>query len=283
MKSVKIIIATHKSYRMPKDEIYLPMQVGAALHKSLGYEKDNTGDNISDKNNSYCELTGLYWGWKNLDTDYKGLVHYRRYFTLSKNAYKNYDEKLLSILTGDQLNNLINNSDESKNYDLILPKKRNYVIETLYSHYKHTLHITPLNYTRDIIAEECPEFLSEFDQIEKRKSAHMFNMMIAKKEIYDEYCEWLFNILFKLEDRLKDNPKIKKYNSFHMRFYGRISELLLDVWLYTKYPELKNHKKESDLRVKELRVVNVEKINWIKKSWNFLMAKLTGKKYGEND
>jgi len=86
-KSVKVIIATHKKYRMPNDDMYLPLYVGAEGKKdrkgdelNLGYVKDNTGENISSLNPSFCELTGLYWAWKNLVVDYIGLVHYRRYF-----------------------------------------------------------------------------------------------------------------------------------------------------------------------------------------------------------
>ena len=86
-KTVKIVVATHKKYKMPKDEMYLPLHVGAAGKVDacgnpldLGYQKDNTGDNISGKNASFCELTGLYWAWKNLDADYIGLAHYRRHF-----------------------------------------------------------------------------------------------------------------------------------------------------------------------------------------------------------
>ena len=80
MPSVKIIIATHKKYRMPDDEMYVPVQVGAEGKDDLGYTRDNTGDNISSLNPQFCELTGLYWAWKNLDADYVGLAHYRRHF-----------------------------------------------------------------------------------------------------------------------------------------------------------------------------------------------------------
>lgn len=86
---VKIVIATHKKYKMPKDEMYLPLHVGAegkidsnGNELNFGYIKDNTGDNISYLNLSFCELTGLYWAWKNLDADYIGLSHYHRYFSM---------------------------------------------------------------------------------------------------------------------------------------------------------------------------------------------------------
>ena len=84
---VWIVVATHKAFPMPTDKMYIPLHVGAegktnedGTPLDLGYQKDNTGDNISAKNANYCELTGLYWAWKNLKADYIGLVHYRRYF-----------------------------------------------------------------------------------------------------------------------------------------------------------------------------------------------------------
>ena len=79
MKNIKIIVATHKKYKMPNDAMYLPVQVGAEGKETLGYVRDNEGENISHKNPNYCELTGLYWAWKNLDAEYLGLAHYRRH------------------------------------------------------------------------------------------------------------------------------------------------------------------------------------------------------------
>ena len=83
-KKLKIIVCAHKADEHIKtDEPYFPLQVGKELHPllDLGFACDNTGDNISSKNPSYCELTALYWGWKNIhDVEYLGLNHYRRYF-----------------------------------------------------------------------------------------------------------------------------------------------------------------------------------------------------------
>ena len=77
---IKILVATHKKYWMPDDSVYMPIQVGATLHPDFGYTSDNIGENISAKNLNYCELTALFWAWKNLACDYIGLCHYRRYF-----------------------------------------------------------------------------------------------------------------------------------------------------------------------------------------------------------
>ena len=82
--TIKIIIATHKSYKMPRDRIYLPVHVGAFGKESIGYQRDDEGENISFWNPYFCELTGLYWAWKNLSKDYIGLVHYRRLFVMDK-------------------------------------------------------------------------------------------------------------------------------------------------------------------------------------------------------
>jgi len=79
---IRILIAAHKPYGFAQDDIYMPVQVGAALNDKFGAACDDTGDNISDKNPYYCELTGLYWMWKNVKADYCGLVHYRRYFAV---------------------------------------------------------------------------------------------------------------------------------------------------------------------------------------------------------
>lgn len=82
--NVKIIIATHKKTDLPIDHLYLPIHVGKEGKDNIGYEGDDTGDNISFKNPYYSELTAVYWAWKNLDADYIGLVHYRRYFSYKR-------------------------------------------------------------------------------------------------------------------------------------------------------------------------------------------------------
>ena len=258
MKNIKVIIATHKKYQMPEDKMYVPLHVGAEGKDSIGYKGDNTKDNISSKNPFFCELTGLYWAWKNLDADYIGLAHYRRHF-----ASKKVDKKDLfnSVLTLNEADKIL------KNVDIITPNMRKYYIENLYNHYKHTLHVEPLDITGEIIKEKYPDYYEEFEKLKKRTSAHMFNMFIMKKDKLNEYCEWLFDILFELEKRV-DNSK---YDSFHARFYGRVSELLLDVWLNTK-----------GYKYEEVKVISMEKVNWWKKGTSFLKAKLFGKKYGKS-
>ncbi len=260
-KNIKILVATHKKYSMPTDSMYIPIHVGKEGKQDLGYQGDNNGENISSKNPFYCELTALYWAWKNLNSQYIGLVHYRRYFSTKKRLPKDEIKRIKAVLTKEELDSKLNNTD------IILPKKRNYYIENLYSHYEHTMHIEPLQETREIIKEKFSEYLPEFDKLKTRTSAHMFNMFIMKKEILDEYCTWLFDILFELEKRVD----VSKYDAFHARFFGRVSELLLDVWINA-----------NNLNYEEIQVIDIEKVNWLKKGTAFLMAKFMKKKYGKS-
>ena len=253
MKNVKIIIATHKKYWMPSDEIYLPILVGAENKKNdLDYIKDNTGINISNKNKNYCELTGLYWAWKNLDAEYIGLAHYRRHFSTGKIKFM----KKSRILTFKQVQDLISDND------IILPKPRNYYIETNYSQYVHAHHAIDLDTTRVIISERHPEYLEEFDKYMKKTIGHRFNMFIMSRDRLNEYCEWLFDILFELENRLN----ISTYNDNDSRVFGFVSERLLDVWINTnKYKYI------------NIPYIFMENQNWINKGFSFIKRKFITK------
>ena len=266
MKDIKIIVAAHKKYPMPKDSMYLPVQVGAAGKDDIGYTRDDSGDNISTKNPNYCELTGLYWAWKNLKCDYVGIVHYRRNFTQKKQPVirpgRTPERCLEDVLTQEEADALL------EKFDVILPTRRNYFIETIYSHYANTHHQEHLDVTREIIEERYPDYLNCYDTVMKRTMGHMFNMYIMKKSLSDEYCQWVFDILFDLEKKMGE----KNYSQFQGRFYGRVSEILLNVWL-DRQVELHGYK------VKQVRLLTTEPINWWKKGSAFLMAKFFHKKY----
>ncbi len=257
--NIKLLVAAHKKYQMPEDGMYLPLHVGAEGKNPIeGFTPDNTGDNISSKNPYYCELTGLYWAWKNLDADYIGLCHYRRYFSACKKLPKTEAEKFKVVLSSDQAEGLLSNAD------IILPKKRNYYIETIYNHYKHTMYIEPLDITGDVLREKYPEYVKEFEGLKHTTKMHAFNMFIMKKELLDQYCTWLFDVLGEVEKRVDSS----QYSDFHKRFFGRISERLLDVWIRT-----------NKLSYAEVPVIDMQKINWVNKIKSFLIAKITGKRY----
>ena len=234
---IKLVIAAHKPFIAPADKIYLPLQVGAAKMESMGFAGDHTGENISEKNETFCELTGLYWAWKNLnEADAIGLCHYRRYFKASPG----------------QIGALL------KATDCILPKKRNYFIETTYSQYAHAHHAIDLDTTRAIVAERHPECLAAFDDTMRSRKGHRFNMLIMTRPLLDRYCEWLFDILFELERRLD----VSSYSPYDRRVFGFVGERLLDVWI-----------RANGIPYAELPVLHTESQHWPRKIFNFLRRK----------
>lgn len=270
MKDIKIVVATHKKYEMPKADIYYPVHVGAegktdkeGKPLDFGYAKDNSGDNISKLNYCFGSQTGLYWAWKNLDADYLGLVHYRRYFVEKK---VNRDNRLDSILSREKLEQLL------EQYKVIVPKKRNYYISTIYDQYANTMNggKEELDLAREIIRELTPEYLRAFNIYMHRKSGFIFNMMIMPRDLMNHYCEWLFTILLELHNRVDQTGM----SDFDKRFCGRISERLFNVWLI--------HGLEtgflSETDIKELPYT--EDVNLGKKIGSFISAKFFKRKYG---
>ncbi|CVH78750.1 hypothetical protein BN3662_03003 [Clostridiales bacterium CHKCI006] len=238
MNRINIYIATHKQFDVPNMKGYIPLHVGAYNKDNIGYVTDNTGDNISQLNPFFCELTGLYWIWKNVHCEYVGLVHYRRYFSL----LDNFGE----IISTDRMLDILKTSDVIVPY----PKKFNVNIKTQYwmSHY-----LSDLLKVKKIIAEIHPEYIKAFNWVMSQKQFHPYNMFVAKKEIIDKYCEWLFSILFEFQNSID----ISDYNPYQSRLYGFISERLFNVWL-----------KQEKLNTFELPVVNTDQIKDSNLSYN---------------
>lgn len=250
--NIKIVIATHKNYTMPDDPMYFPLHVGKECSSvELPFPGDNSGTHISSKNPHFCELTALYWAWKNLEADYIGLAHYRRHFYLRKPWFFCKD-KFSKILSTTEAEKLLNK------HDILLPKQRNYLIETNYSHFIHAHPKESLDLTEKILEEKYPAYMSAYHLVMNRSKAHRFNMMIMKKDLFHNYCEWLFDILFTLEKQID----ISRYDAYNQRLFGFISERLLDVYLEA------NH-----LSYKDIPVLFMEKEHWIKKGFAFLKRK----------
>lgn len=261
---IKILVAAHKEYRIPEDPIYIPIHVGHALVKQdFGWLGDDTGDNISIKNPNYCELTALYWAWKNLDADAIGLVHYRRHF-LSQNMDKIKKIKFLINLCNDELkwNSILSKQEVEKilvKYPVIVPKKRHYYIETVESQYVHAHHKQDIEIVRKILENKQKQYFEAFNEHMNKRSTHICNMFIMKKIFFNEYCSWLFDLLFDVEK----NIDISNYLKNDARIFGFLGERLLDVWLNV-----------NKINYYENNIVLLEKQQVIKKCSLFLLRKL---------
>lgn len=260
MKDVKVFIACHKACEVSHDPLYLPMQVGAAGKESIGFQRDDEGDNISEKNPLYCELTGLYWCWKNLDSAYLGLCHYRRYFALKKKK-----DSLESVLTLHEADELLGK------YRILVPKKRHYYIETIYKHYSHTFSGEQLDQARVILSEKYPEYVYAWDTVMGSTSAYVFNMFIMDRELVNSYCAWLFDVLKELEKKIDTS----EMTPFEKRYIGRVSERLFNAWLVYQTETGKIRKEE----IHEIPYIYFGKVDWPRKIYGFVMAKFFHKKY----
>ncbi len=212
-----IYIMAHKAFDAPQLPGYAPLQVGAALHDDLGWLRDDAGENISAKNPYYCELTGLYWVWRNRDDEVKGLVHYRRYFTRSALS-GGFD----GILPFDALAAALQGAD------IVVPaRKHNHIANREHLLASGRVKERYFDAMREVVEERWPEYLGDFDAYFAANTGHFMNMMVARRELFDAYCAWLFDILFALESRIaqrypQDDPK---------RLYGYLSERLLNVYI----------------------------------------------------
>lgn len=256
---IKILVSTHKPYIMPKDtSIYLPIQVGYdEVSEHFGFQGDNTGDNISYKHRFYSDLSAIYWGWKNLNVEYMGSCHYRRYFVSKKPKYDD-NEFFRYILNREELESLLNKCP------VIVAKKRNYYIESIESHFKHTHEFSDFDLLREIISEISPEYVVSFEKVAKSTSAHLFNTFIMRKDYVDSFCSFMFPILFEVEKRVDFSTR----SEFESRTCGYLAEFLLDTWL------IKNHVSYQEI---ELRVLDGE--NKLRKMIAMLRSKALGEKY----
>ena len=247
---IVMLVAAHKDYWMPSEAVYKPIQVGAAgkaiLHPD--WLRDDTGDQISQKNPGFCELTGYYWAWKNLKADVYGTCHYRRYFA----SHAFWKPKRQRLLTRRQILSLLQNAD------MVLPLKRHYWIETRESQYIHAHHEQDLQCVRQVLSEKYPDYLPQWQQVMHSRSGHIWNMIIARRPLFDAYCTWLFDILFEVGKRLD----LSGYSASDRRVFGYLAERLLDVYVL-----------HHQLRYVECPVINLENQHWVQKGWGFVKRK----------
>ena len=206
----KIYVFTHRAYGFPPDPMYIPLQVGAALHDPLPYARDDTGDNISTKNPFYSELTGLYWVYMHEKAaDILGTAHYRRYLL---------DEK-------DRLFTEAAIAETLKKCDVISTKQ----VELLASYYEAfgaDHNRADLDHTEAVINELCPSYADTFRRIVSGNHTYFGNMFIARRSLFNAYCAWLFPILEAVEERVD----MTGYNAYQKRLFGFLSELLQTVY-----------------------------------------------------
>lgn len=258
--NIKILISCHKETEYFQNSIMTPILIGAMLSGKTNENmlRDDTGDNITEKNLSYCELTAQYWAWKNVEADYYGLCHYRRYFNFSE--YR-YPQDSWGMVREQRLN-----ADLSTKYGWDEESIKRSVIgadiittpnfdvrafpghyRSVYEHYKAAdiLHIKDIDTLLEIIRDKYSDYYQDaLEYINGRKS-RFCNMFIMKRDIFFDYCKWLFDILSEFENR----TDMSSYSKQALRTPGHLAERLLNIYLI----HLK--RVHPNIRIKEIQAV----------------------------
>ena len=226
--NVKILVCSHKNVEIPRNDCFMPIQVGSELtDEDFGFVQDNTGYNISKKNRNYCELTAHYWAWKNLkNVDIIGLNHYRRFFDFGKRlSWLSPEFSFVDSNSFYEDYDLPDTELQLKKYDIILPSKSHHPILNTKQYCLYHLS-NDWEILRDVINEVSPEYSEAFVlTMDKRNCMSDFNMFITSWKIFNKYSEWLFRILFETEKRIHISQYVDQ-----ARVFGFMSERLMNVF-----------------------------------------------------
>lgn len=229
-----------------------PVHVGRArapapLPDMIG---DDTGENISVHNAAYCELTALYWAWKNdHGSSHLGLMHYRRVLDMD-NAHPERAETFVGRFDVCQyLDRLEGWLAEHPDIDLVVPRAH-VMGRTLGANYRSGHHPQDWDITRQIIAEQYPQDLAIFDEVSGQYEVRLGNMMLMRRPLFEAYCAWLFDILQRLEAWDADRSR---YSPQQSRYLGYVAERLLTIWV------AKLRREMPDLRMHEAGILNLSK------------------------
>lgn len=213
-------------------EGYKVIHAGRALGEDLGYLGDNTGENISTLNPFINELTAIYWIWKNTSHSIIGHCSYRRFFTLSKEKPLNktdvHDFSYEKILTKDEALNLLADCD--------------IVVTRLALHDAPQIEDISLSVGEDLakfaattmkkhLLRAHPDYVDAFDYVIDSPSYYECHMFITRRNIFDEYCKWLFAFILDTFNDVFRKVPLQNFPAYPRRLVGFFCERMFTVWL----------------------------------------------------
>lgn len=259
---VRMYVASHKKAQFPPASVYVPVQVNAAAVKErfLGFRYDDEGENISDRNARYCEMTVQYWAWKNEEADYYGFCHYRRYFNLSGNQYKEngWGEVIADYIDDDAIRKfgLTNEKLAEALQDCdVLCSPRNDVsafpspLSSIREHWHKAEHLLDedLEILEEVVRELQPRYSAALEKVLSGSAISFCNMYVMRKDIFFDYCQWLFPLL----ERFEEKRDYSHYSKEALRTVGHLAERLFNVYM-------EHATRNTNIRVKTAQVVHFE-------------------------
>jgi lipopolysaccharide biosynthesis glycosyltransferase len=231
--------------------LYIPVRCGAVYDKREGVTMlgDDTGDNISEKRETFNEFTVMYWVWKNVDADYYGLCHYRRYLSFSSEVFPTGinpcqhvecewldgdSEKKYGLDSAERITSIVKKTDgciiDPIRIDAVpTPKGLKKNVKAHWSGWEDALiKQGTLDKVRKIINDRHPTYKEIYDRYLNSKEYYGFNCFILRKELFQQMCEFVFDVVFELEKQLD----VSYYSETMLRTCGYMGELLTGMFLY---------------------------------------------------
>lgn len=238
--------ATHKQVCKEEKNYIVSIQTGAALTKErIARLTDNTGVHISDKNRTYCELTALYWGWKNGNHKIWGLCHYRRKFSFQ-------DWREIEVLL--------------KKYDWITAMPYCFRC-TLEEEYQRAHQKEDLALLKEILKKRKDDSYKAALEVLAKNILYPYNMLIATQEKMDTYCNWLFDILFQVEQK----RAYFSNSAYQQRYMGFLAERLMTIYIWKNqlhiYKDAISYERKGYDRKRKIHSKINDKIFCIKNRW----------------
>ncbi|MBQ7524453.1 MAG: DUF4422 domain-containing protein [Alphaproteobacteria bacterium] len=286
--NVKILVCYHKPAVLLKNDVLVPIHTGRALATEVSKDGtmseddyqwmldnmigDDTGDNISEKNRSYNEVTGIYWAWKNRKSlgnpEYVGFMHYRRQFLFDNSKQKLYADcpqdifrawYTIDCLKGKDFTYLFSEEqikDALSDADVLVPETSEceLSVSQLYASWTVGHVFSDLELALSIIDEKYPEYSNSAKEYMDSHRYYNYNMFVMKRGIFDSYCEFLFGILFEMEKRID----ISDRSIVKLRTYAYISERLTGVFITQL-------KKNNNISIKERHLIFEKYTDVVKK------------------
>ncbi len=232
-RETAIFVVAHKEVPFPRVAPFVPIQVGNGAPIQGVECRDNTGDNIAQKNPNYCELTAQYWIWKNVKADYVGLVHYRRlpsFTNATDPLFWSFNEETCRRFGWEEktIDKLLDKYDILLSpYWTIFPPGEPGNVMTPYQFHAYEHRESDIKETLQVIRDLTPEVYPSAEEALCKDTKQCFgNICIMKKDLFDAYSKWLFKVLFELERRI-EIPKDKE----QARVFGYLAERLIMVWV----------------------------------------------------
>lgn len=218
MPILKLYVVAHKPCDIPSNEVMVPIHVGRAVSQykdeMAWMQGDDIADNISYKNGSYCEMTAHYWIWKNVhDTEYVGVCHYRRFFGVD--------------LTNSNIKDIMADAD-------VLMVEPSWHIDSVYSYFAKYMGAENMTILSMVMKKRFPEYYKTLEYICDGIKFHPFNMLLCRKSLFNDYCQWIFTILEACEIYVKPAP----YSNAR-RTLAYMAELLTGVYFIHRQLRIK--------------------------------------------